>query len=139
MVPGLFAIARWSVFVPLIVMEQTPRTGLGALSRSNRLVRGYSGVAFWIVLLPLLAAEAIQTPSFVFHNVELLWFDVAVRIVWVAYAGVAGAVLYGRLLLLPRMTESPILVEPSRAVVGTGSANPPLSAAEAARRRLWKP
>jgi hypothetical protein len=139
-VPGLFAIARWSVFVPVIVMEPTPNAALGALSRSNRLVRGHTWVAFWIILLPTLAAFAIQAPNLVFHNVAVAWFNVAISTAAVTYASIAGAVFYARLAPLGPIGESPSLVrETPVAVLGTGTGSPPLSAAEAARRRLWTP
>jgi len=139
-VPGLFAMTRWSVFVPVIVMEPAPQTALGALLRSNRLVRGHTWVAFWIILLPTLAALAIQAPDLVFHNIALDWLGVAAATVTVAYAAIAAAVFYARLASSSPVTEPLGLVaESPTIVIGTGTGSPPLSAAEAARRRLWKP
>lgn len=48
-VPGLIAVARWSLVVPLVVIE---RLGVGdAFSRSSRLVKGQTGRVLALVVL----------------------------------------------------------------------------------------
>jgi hypothetical protein len=48
-VPGLIAVARWSLIVPLVVIE---RLGVGeAFSRSNRLVKGQTGRVLVLVIV----------------------------------------------------------------------------------------
>ncbi len=53
-VPGLILLARWSVVIPVLVWE-----GSGfwdAFRRSNRLVRGHTGVVLVAVLVPIVFA-----------------------------------------------------------------------------------
>ena len=56
-VPGLIAVARWSLIVPLVVIE---RLGVGeAFSRSSRLVKGQTGrVLVLVVVANLITAIA---------------------------------------------------------------------------------
>jgi hypothetical protein len=60
-VPGLFVLTRWAVFVPVIVLER--RRGLAALGRSNRLVSGTGwpvfGVVFTTTVLNAIATLAL--------------------------------------------------------------------------------
>src|SRR5689334_5946560 len=58
-VPGLYLVTIWSVFVPVIVLERAP--GLSSLSRSRELVRGNGWQVFWVlfVLFVLVGAGSI--------------------------------------------------------------------------------
>jgi hypothetical protein len=49
LVPGLFLLTIWSVFVPVIVLEHIP--GLGSLARSRELVRGNGWQVFGVLLV----------------------------------------------------------------------------------------
>src|SRR3954454_17940337 len=51
-VPGLFVLTRWAVFVPVIVLEH--RRGTESLGRSSRLVSGHGWTVFGIVFLTML-------------------------------------------------------------------------------------
>jgi hypothetical protein len=62
-VPGLIAVARWSLIVPLVVIE---RLGVGeAFSRSNHLVRGRTGRVLVLViaanLITVVIAVAVRS------------------------------------------------------------------------------
>jgi hypothetical protein len=57
-VPGLYLITIWSVFVPVIVIERTP--GLGSLARSRELVRG-NGWQVFAVLFVLFVLVGVVT------------------------------------------------------------------------------
>jgi hypothetical protein len=58
-VPGLFVLVRWSVIVPVIVIE---RRGMReAFSRSDRLVRGYGWTVLWILLIVFLVSAVLET------------------------------------------------------------------------------
>ena len=132
-VPGLLAIARWSVFVPVIVNEQELKIGIGPLARSNHLVRGNTWTGFSIFLLPLLPMIVISLPNLALHSLALAWLAIALSPLVASYGGIAAAVFYERL------THDPLL-QPERPTLPIpGTEEPPPSAAEAARRRLWKP
>jgi hypothetical protein len=51
-VPGLLVLSRWSLIVPVIVIEQ--KSSKEARKRSSALVRGQTGRVLWIVLATLL-------------------------------------------------------------------------------------
>jgi hypothetical protein len=57
-VPGLFILTRWAVFVPVIVLEH--RRGIESLRRSNGLVIGHGWTVFGVVFLTMLL-NAIAT------------------------------------------------------------------------------
>ena len=82
-VPGLILGTRWSLIVPVIVLER--RSATEALSRSNELVKGRTGAAMAVLaaatvagavlaIVPALAAEA-ASPGFVASLVWGLSFD----------------------------------------------------------------
>ena len=92
-VPGCLLVARWSVFVPALVNER--RIGLG-LRRSVDLTEGHRWTGFWIALIPvlLIVAESVIDPP----NEVVSWAMVAIDVVLSAYAIVAAAVFYRRLV-----------------------------------------
>jgi len=49
LIPGLFLLTIWSVFVPVIVLEHVP--GTGSLRRSRELVRGNGWQVFGVLLV----------------------------------------------------------------------------------------
>lgn len=58
-VPGFLAAVLFSIVVPVLVIEQT--TVLGALGRSQRLVRTRLGSVFWIVVFIVLVDLVLAT------------------------------------------------------------------------------
>lgn len=72
LVPGLILLARWSLVVPLVMLE-----GLSvgqAFSRSNRLVEGKTGrVLVIVVVAGLIAALAALAITFAFTFLPTFW------------------------------------------------------------------
>jgi hypothetical protein len=56
-VPGIWLLLRWSLAVPVAVLE---RTGLGAMSRSAELTRGDRGRIFMVYLLYIIVAMVVS-------------------------------------------------------------------------------
>jgi hypothetical protein len=58
-VPGLFVLVRWSVIVPVIVIE---RRGIrDSFRRSNELVRGHSWTVLWTLLIIFAVSGLLET------------------------------------------------------------------------------
>ena len=87
-VPGLFLMVRWSLVVPVVLLER--RRPLAAMRRSWRLVRGHG----WPVFGALLVASVITgVASFAFELVAGLALGSAHRLLttWVAFT-LGGAI-----------------------------------------------
>lgn len=100
-VPGLIIITRWSLIVPVIVLE---RTGVrDAFTRSSRLVKGSSWKVFWIVLILFIGSALVETlfDNLLFWLPELYasWLGHLIASVLTApYVAHALAVIYFRLV-----------------------------------------
>jgi hypothetical protein len=71
-VPGLIVFTRWSLAVPVIVLEGRP--ALAALRRSNELVRGRTGRVLLLTLTLFLAAGAAgAVVNVVFSGLPAFW------------------------------------------------------------------
>ena len=58
-VPGLLVLVRWSVIVPVIIIE---RRGMrDSFRRSNELVRGHGWTILWALLIIFLASALLET------------------------------------------------------------------------------
>jgi hypothetical protein len=108
-VPGLFVLVRWSVIVPVIVIEE--RGMWKAFRRSNRLVRGHSWTVLWILLIVFVASGLLETgfdnllhPLPEFFASWLGHFVVSV--LTAPFAAHALAVIYFRLVELERSRSS---------------------------------
>jgi hypothetical protein len=66
-VPGLFVLTRWSVLVPVIVIERC--SVRKAFGRSNRLVKGNS----WRVLIVVAIMFAVDSLAEIFFDNVLFW------------------------------------------------------------------
>jgi Membrane domain of glycerophosphoryl diester phosphodiesterase len=109
-VPGLIVLVRWSVIVPVIVIEG--RGMRDAFKRSNQLVQGHSWTVLWILLIIFIIAGLLET-----------WFDnllhpllpeffsswlghFLVSVITAPYAAHALAVIYFRLVENERSRSS---------------------------------
>jgi hypothetical protein len=103
-VPGLIAIARWSLIVPLIVIER--RGWREAFSRSNQLVAGRTGRVLVLVLLANVITAIVSlgiSALFMFlPNFFATWLGTALAgAVTVPYQAMVLTVLYYRLRSVP--------------------------------------
>jgi hypothetical protein len=97
-VPGCLLIARWSVYVPAVVAERDSGLGLG---RSRDLTVGRRWVGFWVTVVPFAPWIALWVPQLLWGGVDEGAWRVAANaagLVLMAYAAVALAVLYRRLV-----------------------------------------
>jgi hypothetical protein len=95
-VPGL--AAAWSVFTPVLVAERD--VGLG-LRRSLDLTDGRTWIGFWVVVLPVLIVFAVSIPIWLLglnDEVPYVIGRLVIDLVLSAYAAVAAAVFYRRLI-----------------------------------------
>jgi hypothetical protein len=95
-VPGLYLITIWSVFVPVIVLERAP--GLSSLSRSRALVRGNGWQVFAVlfvlfILVGVLTVAAGAAAASASTAVGLV-VQVVLGILTAPLAALAAAVLY---------------------------------------------
>ena len=99
-VPGLVLVARWTLVVPLIVLDGA--SWREALRRSNELVRGRTwsvlGVFFVLTLIgAVLAAAPVAIGYLVLKNVLGAWLaTLAIDTVGIAFYSFAPLVLYRR-------------------------------------------
>jgi glycerophosphoryl diester phosphodiesterase family protein len=99
-VPGLLLVARWTLVVPLIVLEGA--SWREALRRSNELVRGRTwsvvGVFFALTLIGgVLVAVPVAIGYLVLENVLGAWLaTLAIDTVGIAFYSFAPLVLYRR-------------------------------------------
>lgn len=96
-VPGLILVARWSVAIPVLLNERTTPTR--ALGRSWSLVRGHSGAALVIALVPAAVAAAatevaLRAAGGRTTGLATSW---AVDAAFQPLVGLAAAVLHARL------------------------------------------
>jgi hypothetical protein len=100
-VPGLILFARWTLIVPVIVLEHLPWRA--ALARSNELVRGRTAAVLGIfVLLILIAVALVAVPVLVGYlvlgGVLGAWLaTLALNTVVIAFFSYAPFVLHRRL------------------------------------------
>lgn len=95
-VPGLYLLTIWSVFVPVIVLERAP--GLSSLSRSRELVRGNGWQVFAVLLVLFvlvggvaLAAGAAAASASTAAGIVV---QVVLGVLTAPLAALAAAVLY---------------------------------------------
>jgi hypothetical protein len=99
-VPGLFVLVRWSVIVPVMVIE---RRGMrAAFRRSNQLVRGNSWTVLWALLIILVVSAFLETgfDNLLYPLPEFFasWLGhFLVSVITAPYAAHALAVIYFRL------------------------------------------
>ena len=99
-VPGLFVLVRWSVIVPVIVVE---RRGMReSFRRSNALVRGHSWTVLWSLLIILVVSAFVETgfDNLLYPLPEFFasWLGhFLVSVITAPYAAHALAVIYFRL------------------------------------------
>jgi Membrane domain of glycerophosphoryl diester phosphodiesterase len=100
-IPGLIVLVRWSVIVPVIVIEG--RNVPESFRRSNELVRGHSWTVLWTLLIILLISAFVQTgfdnllyalPEFVASWLGHFF----VSVITAPYVAHALAVIYFRLV-----------------------------------------
>jgi hypothetical protein len=95
-VPGLFLITIWSVFVPVIVLERAP--GLSSLGRSRELVRGNGwqvfGVLFVLFVMVGIVSIAIEAAAGSAGTGAEIVARVVVGVLTAPLAALASAVLY---------------------------------------------
>lgn len=90
-VPGLVLLARWAVFVPVLINERVVGLGLG---RSWQLVKGRSWVAFWATLVPALVFAAFVVTAFLFHGSAWHAVWITVDPLLLTYETLIAVVLY---------------------------------------------
>jgi hypothetical protein len=99
-VPGLFVLVRWSVIVPVIVVE---RRGMReSFRRSNALVRGHSWTVLWTLGIILVVSAFVETgfDNLLYPLPEFFasWLGhFLVSVITAPYAAHALAVIYFRL------------------------------------------
>lgn len=103
-VPGLIAIARWSLIVPLIVIER--RGWREAFARSNQLVTGQTGRVLVLVVIANvitgIVSLAISTLFTFLPNFFAVWLGSALAgALTVPYQAMVLTVLYYRLTSVP--------------------------------------
>lgn len=109
-VPGLIAVARWSLIVPLVVIE---RLGVGeAFSRSSRLVKGQTGRVLVLVIVANLitgvVAAAVQAAFGFLPTFGTIWVGGTIAsAIAVPYEAHVLTVLYYKLT----EPERPVLPE----------------------------
>jgi hypothetical protein len=96
-VPGLFLLTRWAVFVPVIVLER--RGALDALRRSSALVSGYGWTVFGVVLLTILltfvAYSGVITLFSFLPNFAAVWLGgLVAHCIVVPFTALAWTVTY---------------------------------------------
>jgi glycerophosphoryl diester phosphodiesterase family protein len=100
-VPGLILMARWTLVVPLIVLDRAPWRV--ALARSNELVKGQTGAVLVIfLLLTLIGAALVAIPVllgyYVLGGILGAWLaTLAINTVFIAFYSFAPFALYRRL------------------------------------------
>jgi hypothetical protein len=96
LVPGLILITIWSVFAPVIVLEQPP--GLGALARSRELVSGNGWRVFGVILVlfvgVFLVAGAIELAAASAGGGAGIAASVIIGVLTAPLTALASAVLY---------------------------------------------
>lgn len=111
-VPGLIAVSRWALIVPLVVIER--RGWRDAFARSSELVRGQTGgVLLLIVITNVLTIAGTLIVRSIFAALPSFWAG------WIGGA-VAGAIVvpfeaYVLTVLYYRLTEPERLLLPERA------------------------
>ena len=103
-VPGLIAISRWSLIVPLIVIER--RGWREAFSRSNQLVTGQTGRVLVLVVIANVITAIVSlgiSALFMFlPNFFSVWLGTALAgAITVPYQAMVLTVLYYRLRSVP--------------------------------------
>jgi hypothetical protein len=95
-VPGLFLVTIWSVFAPVIVLEQPP--GLGALARSRELVRGNGWQVFGVILVlfvgVFLLAGVLELAAAAASGGAGIAVSVIIGVLTAPLTALASAVLY---------------------------------------------
>jgi hypothetical protein len=95
-VPGLILITIWSVFAPVIVLEQPP--GFGALARSRELVRGNGWQVFGVILVlfvgVFLVAGAIELAAASASAGAGIAVSVIIGVLTAPLTALASAVMY---------------------------------------------
>lgn len=108
-IPGLIVLVRWSVIVPVIVIEG--RNVRESFRRSNELVRGHSWTVLWTLLIIFLISAFVQTgfdnllyalPEFVASWLGHFF----VSVITAPYVAHALAVIYFRLVDSERVRSS---------------------------------
>jgi predicted permease len=99
-VPGLFVLVRWSVIVPVIVVEG--RGMRESFSRSNALVRGHSWTVLWTLGIILVVSAFVETgfDNLLYPLPEFFasWLGhFLVSVITAPYAAHALAIIYFRL------------------------------------------
>ena len=100
--PGSFVLVRWSVIVPVIVVEG--RGMRESFRRSNALVRGHSWTVLWSLLIILVVSAFVETgfDNLLYPLPEFFasWLGhFLVSVITAPYAAHALAVIYFRLRL----------------------------------------
>ncbi|HLI31524.1 MAG TPA: hypothetical protein VKU89_02130 [Solirubrobacteraceae bacterium] len=95
-VPGLILLSIWSVYAPVIVLEDVP--GLGSLGRSRELVRGNGWRVFTVILMLVLmvalAGSAITLAAESAGAAVGLVVRVVIGVLIAPLSSLAAAVLY---------------------------------------------
>ena len=108
-VPGLFVLVRWSVIVPVIIIEG--RAMREAFRRSNGLVRGSSWTVLWILLVIFIVSALLETGfDNLLHSLPEFfasWLGhLFVSVLLAPYAAHTLAVIYFRLVEIERPRSS---------------------------------
>jgi hypothetical protein len=108
-VPGLVVLVRWSVIVPVIVIEK--RGVRSSFRRSNALVRGHSWTVLWALLIVLVFTAFLETgfDNLLYRLPEFFasWLGhFCVSVITAPFAANALAVIYFRAVEIERSRSS---------------------------------
>lgn len=108
-VPGLVVLVRWSVIVPVIVIEE--RGVRSSFRRSNALVRGHSWTVLWALLIVLVLTAFLETgfDNLLYRLPEFFasWLGhFCVSVITAPFAANALAVIYFRAVEIERSRSS---------------------------------